>query len=77
MNAPTVLGFATDVRPLFRESDRESMRKAFDLWSYDDVVKYQNAIVDRLSDGTMPCDAPWKPDDIQLLRTWIAQGSRP
>jgi hypothetical protein len=73
----TTLSFATDVKPLFRESDRASMQKAFDLWNYDDVVKFQDAIVDRLADGSMPCDAPWAASDIDLVRTWIAQGSRP
>jgi len=26
--------FARDIRPLFREDDRESMKFAFDLWDY-------------------------------------------
>jgi len=56
MTTPAPLSFATDVKPLFRESDRTSMQKAFDLWSYDDVVRFQDAIVDRLADGSMPCD---------------------
>lgn len=29
--------FDHDIRPLFRERDRESMKSRFDLWSYDDV----------------------------------------
>jgi len=73
----TTLSFAADVKPLFRESDRASMQKAFDLWDYDDVVKFQDAIVERLADGSMPCDAPWKPEAIDLVRAWIAEGSRP
>jgi len=77
MTSPAPLSFANDVKPLFRDSDRASMQKAFDLWNYDDVVRFQDAIVDRLADGTMPCDGAWKPDDIDLVRTWIAQGSRP
>jgi hypothetical protein len=77
MTSDNQLSFDSDVKPLFRESDRASMQKAFDLWDYADVVRYQDAIVDRLADGSMPCDGPWKSGDIQLLRTWIAQGSRP
>jgi hypothetical protein len=77
MTSDNQLSFDADVKPLFRESDRASMQKAFDLWDYADVVKYQDAIVDRLADGSMPCDGPWNSHDIQLLKTWIAQGSRP
>ena len=29
--------FEADIKPLFREKDRDSMRNAFDLWSYADV----------------------------------------
>ena len=32
------------------------MLKAFDLWSHSDVQAHQDAILDRLSNGTMPCD---------------------
>jgi len=77
MTSPALLSFATDVKPLFRESDRASMQKAFDLWNHDDVVRFQDAIVDRLADGSMPCDGAWPPEDIDVVRTWIAQGSRP
>ena len=69
------LSFEADVKPLFRESDRTSMRKAFDLWKYDDVVKYQDAIVERLADGTMPRDGAWPSDRVDVLRDWISQGS--
>jgi hypothetical protein len=71
------LSFASDVKPLFRDSDRASMLKAFDLWSHDDVVRFQDAIVDRLADGTMPCDGAWPESRVDVIRSWIAQGSRP
>ena len=67
--------FETDIKPLFREFDRNSMLKAFDLWSYDDVKTHQDAIVDYLSRGAMPCDSPWPPERVDLLRTWISAGS--
>jgi hypothetical protein len=69
------LGFETDIKPLFRDKDRESMRRAFDLWSYDDVVAHADAIADRLSDGTMPCDGAWPEDQVERFRQWIAEGS--
>ena len=50
------VSFETDVKPLFRERDRESMEFAFDLWSADDVSENADAILDRLKAGTMPCD---------------------
>lgn len=31
------ISFDADIKPLFREKDRDSMRRAFDLWSYADV----------------------------------------
>jgi len=69
--------FTTDIKPLFRESDRASMQKAFDLWKYDDVLRHQDAILDRLADGSMPCDGPWPEPSIALFRDWVAAGSRP
>ena len=59
----TQMSFATDIKPLFREQDRESMDFAFDLWSFEDV--------------TMPCDEPWQDEKIQKLRDWIAAGTPP
>lgn len=72
-----VLSFATDIQPLFREFDRNSMLKAFDLWRYEDVRLHQQAIVDHVANGSMPCDVAWPADRVALLRTWIAEGSRP
>jgi hypothetical protein len=57
---PAGLSFERDVRPMFREKDRDSMLKAFDLWSYSDVQAHQDAILDRLREGTMPCDGAWQ-----------------
>lgn len=39
------LSFARDIRPLFREKDRDSMMRAFDLFDYADVVEHgQDAV---------------------------------
>jgi hypothetical protein len=64
-----------DVRPMFREKDRDSMLKAFDLWSYHDVQAHQDAILVRLGNGTMPCDGAWPPEHVAVFRRWIASGS--
>ena len=71
------LSFERDVRPLFREKDRDSMRRAFDLWSYSDVQAHQDAILRRLRDGTMPCDGAWPPDHVAVFQQWIAGRSAP
>jgi hypothetical protein len=67
--------FATDIRPLFRESDREAMRRAFDLWDYDDVVSHGPAIAAKLRDGTMPCDGPWPAERVALFDRWLERGT--
>jgi hypothetical protein len=76
-DSPAGLTFERDVRPLFREKDRDSMLKAFDLWSPSDVQAHQDAILQRLRDGTMPCDGAWPPGHVALFAQWIASGSAP
>jgi hypothetical protein len=71
------LSFERDIKPLFRERDRESMRFAFDLWSRDDVVAHGPAILERLREGTMPCDGEWPDDRIARFERWLAAGGPP
>jgi hypothetical protein len=71
------LSFASDIKPLFRESDRTAMKRAFDLWSYDDVVAHGKAIAARLKDGSMPCDGPWPGAQVALFERWVDDGSAP
>jgi hypothetical protein len=66
--------FADDIKPLFRERDRESMRIAFDLWSYDDVSENADAILERLQEGSMPCDGAWPADRVALFAGWVEAG---
>ena len=66
--------FDEDVKPLFREHDRDSMRFAFDLWSLDDVTTHADAILDRLEAGTMPCDGAWPAERVAVFRRWIDAG---
>jgi hypothetical protein len=43
---PTVTqSFERDIRPLFRERDRDSMKRSFDLWSLDDVRAHASTIL--------------------------------
>jgi hypothetical protein len=66
--------FASDIRPLFRDKDVEDMQFAFDLNGYADVKSNAQAIYDRLSDGSMPCDGPWSAEQIALFQQWMADG---
>jgi hypothetical protein len=68
------IGFDSDVKPLFRELDRTSMLRHFDLWSRDDVVANGDAILGRLKAGTMPCDGAWPAQRVSLFEQWLAQG---
>jgi CDGSH-type Zn-finger protein/truncated hemoglobin YjbI len=69
-----IVSFATHIKPLFRQRDRQSMRFAFDLWSYDDVKTHTSAILERLNNGTMPCDGAWSPEWVQVFRRWTDTG---
>ena len=66
--------FEQDIKPLFRDRDRNSMRFAFDLWSHDDVSNHADAILGRLEAGTMPCDGAWPAERVAVFRQWIDAG---
>jgi Ferritin-like len=68
------MAFEDDIKPLFRERDRDSMRFAFDLWSPDDVSTNADAILERLEAGTMPCDGAWPAERVAVFRRWIDAG---
>jgi len=66
--------FVQDIKPLFRERDRESMLRQFDLWSYDDVAARSDAILAKLRDGSMPCDGGWPAERVARFEDWVAAG---
>ena len=68
------VGFEQHIRLLFRERDRKSMKFAFDLWSYADVKEHGDAILERLRDGSMPCDGGWPPEKIDAFERWVTTG---
>jgi len=68
------LHFEENIKPLFRDRDRDSMRFAFDLWSLDDVSTHADAILDRLEAGTMPCDGAWPAERVAVFRQWVDAG---
>jgi hypothetical protein len=68
------LSFARDIRPLFRQKDRDSMLRAFDLFGYSDVAAHADAIVGALRSGKMPCDGAWPAAQVETVQHWIDQG---
>ena len=71
------LSFDRDIRPLFRDKDRQRMEWAFDMWRYEDVKDNAQAILQRLEDGDMPCDGSWAEDQIGTFRSWVQGGMAP
>jgi len=69
--------FAKDIRPLFRDKDINSMKKAFDLSRCDDVRSHADAILGRVAAGSMPCDGPWPQEQVDLFRRWVEEGLKP
>jgi hypothetical protein len=67
------LSFERDIRPLFRERDRGSMLEvaSFDLWAREDVVQHSQGILERLENGSMPCDQAWPAERVALFRRWV------
>jgi hypothetical protein len=70
----SAMSFARDILPLFRESDRDSMLFAFDLWNYNDVRTYAQDILERLEEGSMPCDGEWLQEHITQFQRWMDVG---
>jgi len=66
--------FEKHIKPLFRRRDRQSMTFAFDLWAYDDVSHHAPAILERLRNGTMPCDGAWPADKVDTFERWTITG---
>jgi hypothetical protein len=50
------------------------MEFAFDLWNYNDVCTHAQHILERLEEGTMPCDNEWPEEQITLFQSWIDAG---
>jgi hypothetical protein len=73
------VSFATDIRPLFRDSpDIDTMQGyGLDLSSYEEVKAQAPEIYARLANGSMPCDEPWPPARLGLFKLWMDQGLAP
>jgi hypothetical protein len=72
------LTFATNIRPLFRDIDVETMQSfGLDLSSYDNVKAQAADIYARIEDGTMPCDEPWPAERLAMFKRWMEEGMSP
>ncbi|HEV8563770.1 MAG TPA: hypothetical protein VGR41_02535 [Actinomycetota bacterium] len=69
--------FETDIKPLFRQTDREEMLPLFDLWSHEAVRERAELIFERLSAGDMPCDGSWPHDHLERFARWVEEGMPP
>ena len=76
-HADETVSFEKHVKTLFRHRDRQSMKFAFDLWSYDDVKHNAHAILERVRNGSMPCDGAWPQDKVDAFDRWVTTGMRP
>ena len=72
-----LVGFEAQIKPLFREGDRDAMQSQFDLWSYDDLSEHADAILSRLAEGSMPCDGAWPQGQVDLFQRWSESGKQP
>jgi hypothetical protein len=63
--------FENDIKPLFRESDRDAMLAVFDLWSFDDVKANAGKILAAVRAGSMPCDRQWPDERVDALQRWV------
>ncbi len=60
--------FAPDSNALFRDTDVDETRFAFDLRNYEAAKANRASIYDRLVDRSMPCDEAWGTHWIALFR---------
>jgi CDGSH-type Zn-finger protein/truncated hemoglobin YjbI len=66
--------FGKHIKALFRERDVKSMKFAFDLTSYSDVSTHADAILERVRNGTMPCDGAWPKERVDVFARWVTAG---
>ena len=45
-----------------------------DLYDYERVKDRAAEILERLADGSMPCDEAWPEDRVTLFRRWMDEG---
>ena len=71
------VSYAADIRPMFRGRDRMAAISAFDLWSYEDVVRCAAQIAEQIADGSLPLDGPLSNVQVSVFDRWVAEGAHP
>ena len=75
MTAAGALSFARDIKILFREFDRASMRPfGIDLHDYQSVRTHAASILAHVEMGDMPCDGSWPAAQVETFRSWMQGG---
>jgi hypothetical protein len=64
------VNFAAHIKPLFREKDRDSSSFALDPWSYEDVKSMAGDILERVGNGSRPCDGAWPKERVDVFSRW-------
>ncbi len=73
-SAGEAVTFEKHVRTLFRPRDRRAMSFVFDLGSYEDVTRHAAEILERVRNGSMPCDGPWSAEKVEAFARWVDTG---
>ncbi len=74
----SLLSFAQDIRPMFRDMDIKEMKQVanFDLSKYEDVCANATAIYEQVSSHEMPCDGAWPAEQIAKFNQWMVDGMK-
>jgi hypothetical protein len=73
------VSFASDIRPLFRDTPDVDTMQAYglDLSSYEEVKQRAPEIYAELESGNMPCDQRWPAERLSLFKRWMDEGMAP
>ena len=72
----SMLSYASDIRPLFRDFDLETLKRfdGIDLNSLETVRANIETLQERLQAGKLPYDGCWSSKQIVLFNRWVNQG---
>jgi len=74
------LGYAADIRPLFRDTDIACMtpkgvRLGDSAWMCN--AQHAQRVYAQLAGGTMPPDGAWPGDNVAKFKSWMDEGCNP
>ncbi len=73
---PEQVGYKSDIRPLFRDFDVETLQKldGIDLNDVESVRSHREELQERLNQGSLPYDACLSGDQLELFNRWLDSG---